>query len=101
MAQTGRWSTRLTDFCRRQGGDPPRRKRLSWPGLLGETGRGTTRATGVLGRIDIETGSLAKSPAGFGAYVVGNRTVIEYLINRARPFTAPSPSVGSVVSPDW
>lgn len=55
-------------------------------GVLGETGRGTAEATGVLGRIDIETGSLAKALAGFGAYVVGNRPVIELLINRARPF---------------
>jgi len=55
-------------------------------GVLGEAGRGTAEATGVLGRIDIETGSLAKALGGFGAYVVGSRTVIEYLINRARSF---------------
>ena len=55
-------------------------------GVLGETGRGTAEAAGVLGRIDIETGSLAKALGGFGAYVVGRRTVIEYLVNRARPF---------------
>jgi len=55
-------------------------------GVLGETGRGTVEATGVLGRIDIETGSLAKALGGFGGYVVGSRTVIEYLINRARSF---------------
>jgi 8-amino-7-oxononanoate synthase len=55
-------------------------------GVLGEAGRGTAEATGVLGRIDIETGSLAKALGGFGAYVVGSRTLIEYLINRARSF---------------
>lgn len=55
-------------------------------GVLGETGRGTAEAMGVLGRIDIETGSLAKALGGFGAYVVGSHTIIEYLINRARPF---------------
>lgn len=55
-------------------------------GVLGETGRGAAEAMGVLGRIDIETGSLAKALGGFGAYVVGSRTVVEYLINRARPF---------------
>lgn len=55
-------------------------------GVLGENGRGTAEATGVLGRIDIETGSLAKALGGFGAYVVGSRTVIDYLINRSRPF---------------
>ncbi len=55
-------------------------------GVLGETGRGTAEATGALGRIDIETGSLAKALGGFGAYVVGNPTVIEYLLNRSRPF---------------
>lgn len=55
-------------------------------GVLGETGRGTAEAAGVLGRIDIETGSLAKALGGFGAYVVGRRTVIDYLVNRARPF---------------
>jgi 8-amino-7-oxononanoate synthase len=55
-------------------------------GVLGQRGRGTAEATGVLGRIDIETGSLAKALGGFGAYVAGRRTVIEYLINRARSF---------------
>jgi 8-amino-7-oxononanoate synthase len=55
-------------------------------GVLGNGGRGTAEATGVLGRIDIETGSLAKALGGFGAYVVGSRTLIEYLINRARSF---------------
>ncbi len=55
-------------------------------GVLGQAGRGTAEATGVLGRIDIETGSLAKALGGFGAYVVARQTVIEYLINRARSF---------------
>jgi 8-amino-7-oxononanoate synthase len=55
-------------------------------GVLGKTGCGTAEATGVLGRIDIGTGSLAKALGGFGGYAVGSRTVIEYLINRARPF---------------
>ncbi len=55
-------------------------------GVLGKAGRGTAEARGVLGRIDIETGSLAKALGGFGAYVVGSRTLIEYLINRARSF---------------
>ena len=55
-------------------------------GVLGASGRGAVEATGMLGRIDIETGSLAKALGGFGAYVVGNRTVIDYLINRARSF---------------
>lgn len=55
-------------------------------GVLGASGRGAVEATGVRGRIDIETGSLAKALGGFGAYVVGSRTVIDYLINRARSF---------------
>jgi 8-amino-7-oxononanoate synthase len=55
-------------------------------GALGEGGRGTVEATGMLGRVHIETGSLAKALGGFGAYVVGSRTIIEYLINRARSF---------------
>ncbi len=55
-------------------------------GVLGEGGRGTAEATGMLGRTDIETGSLAKALGAFGAYVVGSRTLIDYLINRARSF---------------
>ncbi len=55
-------------------------------GVLGESGRGTAEALGVSGRIDIETGSLAKALGGFGAYVAGSRTLIDYLINRARSF---------------
>ena len=50
------------------------------------------------GRIDIHMGTLGKALGAFGAYVAGERALIDFLINRARPFiysTALPPSVAA------
>lgn len=56
-------------------------------GFIGDTGRGTLEAKGVLGRIDIITGTLGKALGGaMGGYTTAKREVIEILRQRSRPY---------------
>ncbi len=55
-------------------------------GVLGKGGRGTAEHFGLEGAIDIEMGTLGKALGGFGAYIVGDRALKEFLINRSRSF---------------
>lgn len=55
-------------------------------GVLGTTGRGTPEHAGVLGQIDILTGTLGKALGGAaGGYVAGSKQLIDLLIQRSRP----------------
>lgn len=55
-------------------------------GVLGETGRGTPEHFGLLGQVDILTGTLGKALGGAaGGYVAAKKHVIEVLEQRARP----------------
>lgn len=56
-------------------------------GFIGETGRGTLEDKGVLGRIDIITGTLGKALGGaMGGYTTGKKEIIEMLRQRSRPY---------------
>ena len=56
-------------------------------GFTGATGRGTHELHGVMGRIDILTGTLGKALGGAsGGYTSGRREIIEYLRQRSRPY---------------
>ncbi len=56
-------------------------------GFIGETGRGTLEEKGVLGRIDIITGTLGKALGGaMGGYTTGKKEIIEILRQRSRPY---------------
>lgn len=56
-------------------------------GFIGQTGKGTMEAKGVLGRIDIITGTLGKALGGaMGGYTTGKREIIEMLRQRSRPY---------------
>jgi glycine C-acetyltransferase len=56
-------------------------------GFIGETGRGTLEEKGVLGRIDIITGTLGKAMGGaMGGYTTGKKEIIEILRQRSRPY---------------
>ena len=55
-------------------------------GVLGDRGGGTAEHFGLKDEVDIEIGTLGKALGSFGAYVVGSRTLREYLINRSRSF---------------
>ena len=56
-------------------------------GFLGAGGRGTPELTGVMGRIDILTGTLGKALGGAsGGYTSGKKAMIEWLRQRSRPY---------------
>ena len=56
-------------------------------GFLGRTGRGATEYCGVLGRIDIVTGTLGKALGGAsGGFVAGRGPIVELLRQRSRPY---------------
>ncbi len=56
-------------------------------GFVGETGRGSAEAKGVLDRIDIITGTLGKAMGGaLGGFTTGKAEVIELLRQRSRPY---------------
>jgi glycine C-acetyltransferase len=68
-------------------------------GVLGEGGRGTAEHFDLMARIDIQMGTLGKALGGFGAYIAGNRDLINYLINRCRTFlytTALPPAIAAM-----
>lgn len=67
-------------------------------GFLGDTGRGTLEAKGVLGRIDIVTGTLGKALGGaMGGYTCANKEVIEILRQRSRPYLFSNSLAPSIV----
>lgn len=56
-------------------------------GFIGENGKGTLEEKGVMGRIDIITGTLGKALGGaMGGYTTGKKEIIEMLRQRSRPY---------------
>jgi len=56
-------------------------------GVLGEKGRGTHEHCGVIGRVDIMTGTFGKALGGAsGGYTSGRKEIIELLRQRSRPY---------------
>jgi glycine C-acetyltransferase len=56
-------------------------------GFIGKTGIGTPEAKGVVGRVDIITGTLGKALGGaMGGYTTGKKEIIELLRQRSRPY---------------
>jgi glycine C-acetyltransferase len=56
-------------------------------GFVGEKGRGTHEHFGVMGRIDVITGTLGKALGGAsGGYTSGRKEIIEWLRQRSRPY---------------
>ncbi len=56
-------------------------------GFIGKTGRGTLEDKGVMGRIDIITGTLGKAMGGaMGGYTTGKKEIIDMLRQRSRPY---------------
>ena len=71
-------------------------------GFVGEGGRGSHEACGVIDRVDIVTGTLGKAlGGGSGGFVAGPQEVVDLLKQRARPYlfsnaVAPSVVAGSL-----
>ncbi|MCU0440259.1 MAG: glycine C-acetyltransferase [Raineya sp.] len=56
-------------------------------GFMGKTGRGTHEHRGVMGKIDIITGTLGKALGGaMGGFTSGKKEMIELLRQRSRPY---------------
>ncbi len=56
-------------------------------GFIGATGIGTIEAKGVLGRVDIITGTLGKALGGaMGGYTTAKKEIIEILRQKSRPY---------------
>lgn len=56
-------------------------------GFIGKTGKGTMEAKGVMGRVDIITGTLGKALGGaMGGYTTAKKEIIELLRQRSRPY---------------
>jgi glycine C-acetyltransferase len=56
-------------------------------GFIGATGKGTLEAKGVMGRVDIVTGTLGKALGGaMGGYTTAKKEIIELLRQRSRPY---------------
>ena len=56
-------------------------------GFMGKSGRGTHEYCGVMGRVDIITGTLGKALGGAsGGYVSAKREIVELLRQRSRPY---------------
>jgi glycine C-acetyltransferase len=74
--------------------------------VIGETGRGTHEFRGVMGRVDVFTGTLGKALGGAsGGYTSGRREIIDLLRQRSRPYlfsntVAPAIVAGSLKALD-
>jgi len=56
-------------------------------GFLGKTGRGTHEYRGVMGKIDIITGTLGKALGGAsGGFTSGRKEIVDLLRQRSRPY---------------
>src|SRR5437016_4380384 len=70
-------------------------------GIIGQGGRGLADKLGIGSRIEIQFGTLGKALGASGGYICGSRTLIDYLVNRARSFifsTAPVPSAAATAA---
>jgi glycine C-acetyltransferase len=67
-------------------------------GFLGKTGRGTHEYRGVMGKIDIITGTLGKALGGAsGGFTSGGKEVIEMLRQKSRPYLFSNTLAPSIV----
>jgi glycine C-acetyltransferase len=68
-------------------------------GFMGAHGRGTHEHHGVMGRIDILTGTLGKALGGAsGGYTSGRAEIIEFLRQRSRPYLFSNTVAPSIVA---
>src|SRR5256885_8171586 len=67
-------------------------------GVIGPNGRGLAAAENLDDDVDVQMGTLSKALGASGGYICGSRTLIEWLLNRARALifsTAPPPAIAA------
>lgn len=55
-------------------------------GVFGENRRGVAEMLGVEEAVEVHMGTFSKALGSYGAYVCGSMKLVEYLVNRSRPF---------------
>ena len=68
-------------------------------GFMGATGRGTHEHTGVMGRVDILSGTLGKALGGAsGGYIAASKPIVDLLRQRSRPYLFSNSLAPAIVS---
>ena len=70
-------------------------------GLYGKNRRGLAEEVGISDGIDVQMGTLGKALGASGGFIAGSRSLIDYLVNRARSFifsTAPIPAAAAAAT---
>jgi len=68
-------------------------------GVMGETGRGTPEAQGVLGKIDVISGTLGKGLGGaIGGYIGGSKQLVDLLRQKSRTYLFSNAVPASIVN---
>ena len=67
-------------------------------GFVGETGRGTHEHCGVMGKVDVITGTLGKAlGGGSGGFTSGKKEIVEILRQKSRPYLFSNTLAPSIV----
>lgn len=67
-------------------------------GFMGKTGRGTHEFRGVMGKIDIITGTMGKALGGaMGGFTSGKKEIVDLLRQRSRPYLFSNSLAPSIV----
>ncbi|OWZ82796.1 glycine C-acetyltransferase [Natranaerobius trueperi] len=56
-------------------------------GVLGDSGKGIVDHFGLHGRVDVEVGTFSKALGVMGGCIAGSKQIVEYIKQKARPFT--------------
>jgi len=70
-------------------------------GVIGAQGRGLAAEGNLARAVDVQMGTLSKALGVSGGYICGSRSLIEWLVNRARSFifsTAPPPACAAAAT---